>query len=314
MKNYLIILLFISSICSAQNNDVLKIYKLVPETVYDFYNQKVDTTTLYGEISKEMIEKIEIERNFFRQGEFIVNIKLKENYWQYFQSITEKFIGLPMGISFNDELISTPIVNTITREGGLGLYLSSLDKSELVYNSLGGKKGLQELPAYFNDDFYPNLALLFEQNVPVDSMLLLSANAILSTPDDYRVKKRNEIFEDIFEWFLKNSDKSYLIQKEFEDRTEIDSFVLKIDNANSSLFPYYVVCLTKVTVENRNLSDIEVKIKATECLIEYIFNETNYTEYSGLYYEDIKQNEFLKSLKNRENIRLLIENIDSLND
>jgi len=178
---------------------------------------------------------------------------------------------------------------------------------------------------YHNADYYPDAQSLFEQNVPIDSILLLLANAILSTPDDNEVNKRNDILNDIMGWFLNNSEKEYLLGKKSDEKKglELDNYTLKIGCADTVQFGdekfftydgnivvYYIVCLTKVITENRDLSDTEIKIKATEHLIEYIFNKANYTEHSILSYEKIEQNEFLQNLKSKGNIRHLIENTE----
>jgi hypothetical protein len=322
MRKCLIILLFISSVCNAQES-VLKIYKLVTDTVHENYllpNYHIEPT-LYGKISKKMIENIEYEKE-----KFIVTIELKKKYWAYYESITEKLVGSQMAIFFNDELISTPLVLFVIKKGGLNLRLSSKDKGELIYKSLGGKKLAEKsIPDYYNEDFYPNGKLLFEQNVSIDSIFLLYANAVLSTPDNHAVNKRNDILNEIMDWFLKNSKKEYLLGEKPEREKNItpNSYTLKIGCADTikvgdekkfiyeqSIVVYYIVCLTKAITENRNLSDTEAKIKATEYLIEYIFQKTNYTESNILPYKKIEQSEFLKSLKNRENIRRAVENID----
>jgi len=335
MRSYLIILLFISSICNAQDKSVLKIHKLVPDTTenitgtiyYDFSSYKVDTV-LYGEISKEMIKKIDIEKSY-EQGSFRVNINLKEKYWSYFQLITENFIGSPIGIIFNDELIGSPVVNMSMSKGMFGFNISTKDKAELVYKGLGGKNKRifveKKLPDYYNEDYYPNGNHLFEQNVSIDSIFLLYANAILSTPDDNTIDRRTDIFNEILDWFYKNSEKEYLIKTKSADGTErIDNYVSKfvflkdsilIDNEtiyryDNSVIPYYIVCLTKAFTENRNLSDIEVKIKATEYLTKYLFKKANYTERGILSHQGIKQNMFLKNLNKKKNIKCLVENTD----
>ena len=317
MRNYLIILLFISSICNAQDKSVLKIYKLVPDTVknttstiyYNFSPYKVDTV-LYGEISKEMIKKIDIEKGH-EQGSFRVNINLKEKHWVYLKLITERLVGSPIGIILNDELIGSPVVNMPISKGMLGFNLSSKDKAELIHKSLSGKDKNRvftnkKLPDYYNEDYYPNGKYLFEQNIPIDSIFLLYANAILSTPDDNTIDRRNDIFNDILDWFFKHSEKEHLLGKKSEEKKDIElnSYTLKISTYDPNIVPYYIVCLTKVFTENRNLSDVEVKIKATEYLIGYIFQKANYTEHSILSYEKIKQDKFLKSLKSKKNINV----------
>jgi len=331
MKSYLIILLFISSVCNAQVksmlNDTLRIYRLIPDTVHD-NNYNVETT-LYGEITKEMIKKIEVEKGY-SDGDFTININLKKKYWLYFQSITEKFVGSQMGIFFNNELISTPMVNSVISKGGLNIYLSSQDKAELIYKNLGGKGKIKafvekKTPNYYNEDYYPNEWELLEKNVPIDSIMLLFANAILSTPDDKTIHRRNEILGDVIEWFLKDSELKYLLGKKYDGSKNSvpDNHTLRITYVDSIYFAeekfpsysreislYYMLCLTKAGIENRNLSDTEIKIKATEHLIKYIFNQRNYTEHSILPYQHIKRSKFLKSLKRSKNIKKSIESAD----
>jgi len=288
--------------CNAQDN-MLKLYKLVPDT------------TLYGEITQKMIKKIDVERNDYAEN-YTININLKERYWKYFHSITEKLVGSQMAVFLNDELIFAPTVNMPINKGFIGIYSLSQNKTELIYRNLGGKGKIKafdkKMPNYYNDDYYPNAQSLFEQNIPIDSILLLLANAILSTPDNNMIGKRNEIFGEVFEWFLKESEKQYLLGEKSNGGKDIEpnSYTLKIAESGINTVMYYIVCLTKAFTENKNLSDTEVKIKATEYLIEYIFQKANYTENSTLSYEKIKQDKFLKSLKNKRNIKRLIGNID----
>jgi len=260
-----------------------------------------------------MIKNITVEKNIL--NEFTIAVYLKKNHWMYFQLITEKLIGSQMGIFFNDELISAPIVPYAIEKGLVTIYISSQDKAELVYKSLGGKNKRafveKKRPDYHNDDYYPDGKSLAEQNVSVDSIFLLFANSILSTPDDYTIEKRNDILNDILDWFLKYSEKEYLLgeKSEKEKGIEPNSYTLEISSYDQSIVPYYIVSLTKAFTENRNLSDAEVKIKATEYLVEYVFQKANYTEDGTLSYEKIKQNKLLKSLKNKKNIKRLVDSI-----
>ena len=317
-------ILSVSTICNAQNSDVLKIYRLTPETMHSHRNQELDTSVLYGKITKQMVECIELRR-FFSAGteRFEINIRLKKHYWCYFQSISEKFIGSPMGIFFNGELISVSnIINPISR-GGFSVRLYPQNKAELIYSNFGGTSELSPLPDYYFADFYPDARLLYEQGAPVDSIVWLYANAILSTPDSNRISRRNRMKEDIIAWFFNDSGRVHLIGEESGRYLELNDFTLQFVITDTvyfpngeyrvfeddSIIPYYTISLMKAFTANPTLPDTEIKIMAIEYLIEYLFNEKNHTEYRWLMhsFEEITQNPFFYSLQDRENIRRLVE-------
>jgi hypothetical protein len=222
-----------------------------------------------------------------------------------------------IGFFIDNELVYCPMVIMPISKGLIPMYLPSADKAKSIYTILsakGQKKAIieEQLPDYYDDNYYPDGESLFKLNVPVDSILLLYANAILSTPDDYHINKRNEIFNEILNWFHNNSGKEYLIFTKSQNSEIIpDSYALKISaNNNMSIIPYYQVCLAKTLIENRNLSDIEIKIKATEYLIKYIFNKSNFGEYSSISYQLIKKDKLLVSLKKMNNIKKLVEEFE----
>lgn len=119
-----------------------------------------------------------------------------------------------------------------------------------------------------------------------NELILISANSILSTPDDDRIIKRNDLVDFLLDQFGDNSKRSSLIQ---------DGLATKFYSISPMVWAYYIVCLSKAFVENPNVSVKEIIAIAVGLLIRYIF------KVAGFESSSIESIEFLQIPKTCRN-------------
>jgi hypothetical protein len=122
----------------------------------------------------------------------------------------------------------------------------------------------------------------------VENVVFIGTNLILTTPDDNTIDRRNEMMGFVIEWSEKG-------KYNLPSNDNLGQKFMEIEN---SLWAYYVICLSKCYLQNRNpeLSNNELKLKAIELLIYYISDTNHITDNGELNYSSVKQSDFLNEM------------------
>jgi hypothetical protein len=235
-----------------------------------------------------------------------IKIKFKQEYSERFNMHQkENYKGKQVGFFIDDELFYCPTfggysVSSIsmifpTNESAKYAYsvLKTTQESSITKSSTNDNK----LPDYYSDSYYPNIDSLHKAGVSMDELVLISANSILNTPDDDRINKRNDLLNFILDRFGNDSKWNSLMQ---------DELARKFNSVNQMVWAYYLVCLSKSSVEEPESTEIELKTKAVSLLIDYVFNVAKFENKS------IVDNEFLKELQSTKNKKELMIKLDGL--
>lgn len=235
-----------------------------------------------------------------------IKIKLKQEYSEIFNNHQkENYKNREIGFFIDNELFYCPIfggysvssISMIFPTNELAKYAYSVLKTTKESSIVQTVTNENKLPDYYSDKYYPNIDSLYKTGVSEDELILISANAILKTPDDDRISKRNDLMNFLLDRFGKDSKLNLLMQVKL---------ARKFNSVNQMVWAYYLVCLSKASVEMPDATEIELKTRAVELLIDYVFKVAKFEDKS------IEENVFLKELqstKNKKELKTKLEGI-----
>jgi len=220
-----------------------------------------------------------------------IKFKLKQEYSEKLNKHQkENYKGKQVGFFIDDELFYCPTFGGYS-VSSISIFFPTNELARYAYSVLKSTKESSitqasaienKLPDYYSDKYYPNIDSLHKSGVSMDELILMSANSILSTPDDDRINKRNDLMNFVLDGFGNDSKWNSLMQ---------DELASKFNSVNQMVWAYYLVCLSKSSVETLDTTEVELKISAVTLLIDYIFKVARFED------ESIEDNEFLKELK-----------------
>jgi hypothetical protein len=242
------------------------------------------------QITSQMIESLNLEQGNKRDYP-LIEIKLKPDFQEQFNKLQiENFKNRKVGFFLDNELLYCPTFGGYSI-GRISIHFPTDDLAKAAYSVLKNSKENtikkatkteNKLPNYYADNYYPNMDSLLKAGKSIESLVLLAADAVLKTPHDDKVEKRNDLFNFIIDWFQKKSNRSGLIK---------DNLAMKLYSIDDIVWGYYVVCMSKSAIEKPNAKDIDTKTDAVSDLIKYISTVAKFED------DSITNNEIFKELE-----------------
>lgn len=254
-------------------------------------------------LTSNMIESLDLTMGNKRDYAEL-KINLTQEYSEKFNKHQmENYKSKQVGFFIDDELFYCPTFGGYS-VSSMSMIFPTNKSAQYVYSVLKSTKDLSitqastkenKLPDYYLDKYYPNIDSLHKTGVGIDELVLISSNSILNTPDDNEISKRNDLMSFVLDRFGNNSKLNPLMQ---------DELARKFNSVNQMVWAYYLVCLSKSSIETPGLTGIELKTSAVSLLLDYVFNVARFEDKSILENEFIKE---LHSTKNKKELKIKLD-------